>query len=90
MKGLESLAGHAQRQSQSACARYRTSREVPAMSRVEALAYVTAKRTASRDHLDFDQEWVRTVSGCDPRDKQRTQAEANPETKRCYQEVLPW
>lgn len=25
---------------------------------------------------------------CDPQDKERTQAEANPETKGCYQEVL--
>lgn len=25
---------------------------------------------------------------CDPQDQERTQAEANPETKRCYQEVF--
>ena len=61
MKGLESLVGHAHRRWQSACARFRRSREVPAMSRVEALTYVTAKRIASRDHLNFDKKWVRTV-----------------------------
>jgi len=76
MKGLESLVGHAHQRWQSACGRFRRSREVPAMSSVEALTYVTAKRIASRS-------WR-----CDPQDKERTQAEANPETKRCYQEVL--
>lgn len=31
------------------------------MSRVEALTYVTTQRLASRDHLNFDEKWVRTV-----------------------------
>jgi hypothetical protein len=31
------------------------------MGRVEALTCVTAKRIASRDHLNFDEKWVRTV-----------------------------
>lgn len=31
------------------------------MSRVEALTYVTAKRIASRDHLNFHKKWARTV-----------------------------
>jgi hypothetical protein len=31
------------------------------MSRVEALTYVTAKRIPSRDDLNFDKKWVRTV-----------------------------
>jgi hypothetical protein len=61
MKGLESLVGHAHRRWQSACGRFRRSREVPAMSRVEALTYLTAKRIASRDHLNFDEKWIRTV-----------------------------
>ncbi len=61
MKGLESLLGHAHRRWQSACGRFRRSSEVPAMSRVEALTYVTAKRIASRDPLNFDEKWVRTV-----------------------------
>jgi hypothetical protein len=58
------------------------------MSRVEALTYVTAKRSASRDHLNFDENWVPRSWQCDPQDKGRTQAETNHETQRCYQEVL--
>ena len=33
------------------------------MSRVAALTYVTAKRIASRDDLNFDEKWVRTGLG---------------------------
>jgi len=61
MKGLDSLLGHAHRPWRSACGRFRRSREVPAMSRVDVSTHVTAKRVASGDHLNCDEKWVRRV-----------------------------
>ena len=68
------------------------------MSRAEDLTDVKAKRIVLRDHPNFDETWVRNGIESEPkilhlgnlilRDKERTQPDADPETKRRNQEVV--
>ena len=66
------------------------------MSRAEDLTCVKARRIVLKDRPDFDKEWVRNGIESEPKtfhlgdlvlkDKERTRPDADPETKRCYQE----